>query len=579
MTTTEPMTPVAETPVLGLVAEVVDEGGFRFQAVAGGEVLHEAAFHPDEPDALAAFVAAAIAAAEGAGVPASGPALAREVARVPDEIAAAAVDAEYAEKDEEVDTQNAFRLARVLLKRHHDHHEDPTLAHWQGQFYRWDGRRWAEAPDLPGRIPAAIESEFARANRAAIRAWGAEPVGSRKPRPPAARNVDAKVINNVVKALASVVLVGAEHGDPAWIGSYARFEATHPARDFLAFPNALIHWPTYAAEGGDPVDVGPRPGYFSTRCLPYDFDPAAPPPTRWLAFLHQLWGDDRESVAALQEWFGYCLTPGTKLQRMLMLQGVKRSGKGTIARVLTALLGAENVAGPTLDTLADKFGLQELIGKSLAIVGDARNSARIDQGVLVARLLSITGEDRLDVPRKNLRAWQGTLPTRLMILANESPQLRDAAGALASRLLILRLTRDFSGREDRDLTPNLMEELPGILLWAIQGRRQLDERGEFRQPASALGLLEEFQAIASSIGGFVKECCVVGPEHSVKVDTLYDQFCRFRKRQGEEFTPRKEVFGSDLRAVVPDLERRQGAAEGGSRPYWYHGIGLISHRG
>ena len=262
------------------------------------------------------------------------------------------------------------------------------------------------------------------------------------------------------------------------------------------------------------------------------------------------------------------------MHRMLLLQGAKRSGKGTIARVLTALLGEENVAGPGFDTLAAAFGLQDLIGKSLAIVGEARNSARIDQGVLVSRLLSISGEDRLAVPRKHLPAWQGSLPTRLMILANESPQLRDAAGALATRLLVLRLTETFAGREDRDLTTRLLEELPGILLWAIAGRRRLEDRGEFRQPESARGLLQEFGAIASSVGSFVEECCVVGPEQSVAVDVLYDRFCRFRERQGEEFTPRKAVFGSDLRAVVPALDRRQGELHQGRRPYWYYGVGL-----
>ena len=46
---------------------------------------------------------------------------------------------------------------------------------------------------------------------------------------------------------------------------------------------------------------------------------------------------------------------------------------GLFARVLTALLGEENVAGPGFDTLAATFGLQDLIGKSLAIVGEARN--------------------------------------------------------------------------------------------------------------------------------------------------------------------------------------------------------------
>ena len=59
----------------------------------------------------------------------------------------------------------------------------------------------------------------------------------------------------------------------------------------------------------------------------------------------------------LQEWFGYLLTPDTRQQKILMMVGPKRSGRGTIARVLKAMVGADNVVNPTLNTLARPFGL------------------------------------------------------------------------------------------------------------------------------------------------------------------------------------------------------------------------------
>ena len=79
--------------------------------------------------------------------------------------------------------------------------------------------------------------------------------------------------------------------------------------------------------------------------LPFAYDPDAPKPTRWLRFLDELWGDDEESKATLAEWFGYVLSGDTAQQKMFLLVGPKRSGKGTIARVLTGLLGAHNTAG------------------------------------------------------------------------------------------------------------------------------------------------------------------------------------------------------------------------------------------
>ena len=57
---------------------------------------------------------------------------------------------------------------------------------------------------------------------------------------------------------------------------------------------------------------------------------------------------------------------------MLLLIGPTRSGKGTIARMLTALIGSGHVAGPTLASLGTNFGLSPLLGKPLAIISDAR---------------------------------------------------------------------------------------------------------------------------------------------------------------------------------------------------------------
>ena len=68
-----------------------------------------------------------------------------------------------------------------------------------------------------------------------------------------------------------------------------------------------------------------------------------------------------------------------------------------------------------------------MIGKPVAIIADAKLSGRADTGAIVERLLNISGEDVVDVNRKNKDQWTGKLPTRLMMLANELPRLPDQA--------------------------------------------------------------------------------------------------------------------------------------------------------
>jgi putative DNA primase/helicase len=149
--------------------------------------------------------------------------------------------------------------------------------------------------------------------------------------------------------------------------------------------------------------------------------------------------------------------------------GPLRCGKGTIGRVQTAMLGRNSVGGPTMSNLSETFGLESLITKPAAIISDARIGARTDKSTIVERLLSISGEDSLDVPRKYMIAWTGKLPTRFTILTNELPSLSDGSGALAGRFIILIMTKSFFGKEDPALTSKLLTELPGILNWSIEG--------------------------------------------------------------------------------------------------------------
>ncbi len=98
--------------------------------------------------------------------------------------------------------------------------------------------------------------------------------------------------------------------------------------------------------------------------------------------------------------------------------------------------GIDNVVGPTLASLTKDFGLQPLIGKLAAFIGDVRLSPRVDQSTLVERLLSLTGEDALWVPRKNAKL-DGGLFVRLVMAANELPHFSDESGAAAGRVVML----------------------------------------------------------------------------------------------------------------------------------------------
>jgi Family of unknown function (DUF5906) len=141
------------------------------------------------------------------------------------------------------------------------------------------------------------------------------------------------------------------------------------------------------------------PQFFNQTAVPFDYDPNAPEPAHWRGFLDMLWPTEPAAIDVLGEWFGYVISGRLDLHKILLMVGPTRGGKGVIARILTALIGRANAAGPTLNSLGGEFGLAPLIGKSLAIISDARFVGK-NGPVVVERLLSISGEDTLTVNRK-----------------------------------------------------------------------------------------------------------------------------------------------------------------------------------
>jgi putative DNA primase/helicase len=296
----------------------------------------------------------------------------------------------------------------------------------------------------------------------------------------------------------------------------------------------------------------------------------------WPPTLRDLWGEDAETIQTLQEIFGYLVSGDTRQQKLFLIVGPKRSGKGTIARVLTAMLGRHHIAGPTLAGLGTNFGLSPMIGKPVAIISDARLAGGDNTSIVTERLLSISGEDTLTVDRKYREPWTGQLPARIVILSNELPRLADSSGALASRFVMLIMTRSFYGRENPDLTAELCAELPGIFNWALDGLERLRDRGRFQQPAASEDAIRELEDLSSPMGAFVRDRCVVGPANEVACDALYQAWRQWCQDHGRDRPGTTQTFGRDLRAVLPGIKVTQPRIGGDERIRMYAGIGLTA---
>lgn len=459
-----------------------------------------------------------------------------------------AIEDDHSSDELVLDPNDPRTSARAFLGSRFSLNGFPILRFFLGLYHVWGDGKYRQLDDDEMRAKLYEFLEFAMRDRR----------GALVPFQPKPRNV-----RDIADALIGLVLLESSAEPPIWL---TEKEGQPDSALLLPTRSQLLHVGTREV-------LEATPSFFCTTALPFDYQDNVDPPHGWLNFLAELWPDDPDSIALLQEWFGYVLTLDTRQQKILLMVGPKRAGKGTIARILTGLLGQENVAGPTLDSLGTNFGLWGLIGKALAIVSDARLSGRSNQARLTERLLSISGEDAVSVDRKFLKPVTVKLSARIMIITNELPWLRDASGALVGRFVVLVLRKSFYGKEDIALTSRLLAELPAILGWALDGRDRLQKRGAFKPPKASDDALREMEELSSPIIAFVSECCLVDEKIEITSGRLYECWRIWCNDCGKSYTGDKASFGKNLHAGYPDIRVVQ-YREGGRKVRFYKGIGL-----
>lgn len=458
---------------------------------------------------------------------------------------------------------NPMAVARFLSPAWRDEDGTLTRRYWRGAWMRWEGSYWREMDEQEVRASLYKKLEHAQY-------WaGQDKKGNDVIRPWAPTK---RKVGDLMDAIGAVTHLRASVDAPAWIGqprdglsrdsehSYAQGKDS----PIVACTNGLLR-----VAGRELVPL--TPAFFNLVSVPFDYAPDATSPT-WEKFLAQLWPDDQASIRALQEWFGYVLSGRTDQQKILLIVGPTRSGKGTIARILANLVGKGNMAGPTLAGLATNFGLAPLLGKSLAVISDARLAGR-DGHQVVERLLTISGEDTIDVDRKFRDQWTGKMPTRLMILSNELPNFGDASGVIARRFIVLNMTVSWLGKEDTELTDKLASEMPGILNWALDGLARLERQGHITEPPSSLEAVTTMQDTASPTSAFVRECCTTGPTCEVTADDLWAAWKDWAEDQGIK-AGSKAMLGRNLQSVVPQARRTRPRDDSGRQVPTYAGITL-----
>ena len=325
----------------------------------------------------------------------------------------------------------------------------------------------------------------------------------------------------------------------------------------LPHPEQIIAFRNGTVSLDDPLTLRPHdPDLALSSSLPFDFPTDDPDCPTWFEVMRDWFGEDEESETLLQQWFGYVLSGDRALERIGAFVGPPNSGKSTASRVLRNLVGEDNVISSSLAALSRPFGLASWQNKTLAILPESQPLTRADEVAISAtRVLAVSGQDPIEVERKNQRSITVELPARIMMVGNKTPSVGDDTGAFSRRLLPIPFPRIHT-KHRPGLEQALVDELPGIAYWSLIGLTTLRAAGGFTETETSTETRAFELAVSSPLRAWADEHLEFDPVFATRTDELrlsYNQWVH--DQGGEELSQR--VFSKTFRDTFSLFGKRR----------------------
>lgn len=345
----------------------------------------------------------------------------------------------------------------------------------------------------------------------------------------------------------------------SWLRAELASVYPQPDLNILNVKNGLLDWRTGQLQPHDPECV-------STLRIPHRWAPDATCP-RIDRFLCEVLPED--AVSFVYEIIGYCLYPSNPFHKAVMLIGPQGTGKGTLLRLLTRLLGSDNVAHATLHAIADdRFAAAELQDRLANVCGDldARTVERSDVFKMV------TGGDVLTAQRKYGQPFAFAPFAKLVFSANEFPLSADQTAAYFIRWLPIPMTHQFRGttEEDTRLDAKLQAgtEVEGLLVRAVSALRTLIDRGRFQIPQSVEDASQQYRQQLDTVLAFISECCQLSSVRWTRRSAIYHAYKQWCGDNGRRPLGSRSVY-SRIRESFPAINETTRDGYDG-----FDGIGL-----
>lgn len=309
-----------------------------------------------------------------------------------------------------------------------------------------------------------------------------------------------------------------------------------------------------------------KPDFLMTRMLGTSMSESPKRPEKWLNFLHQIFNGDLELIRYIQKALGYSLSGDTSEQCAFFLYGTGRNGKSTFLEVVRKIMGdyATNIQPESImvksSTNNANSDIARLKGARFVTSVEPNEGMRLNEGLLK----QLTGDDMITARKLYGDEFEFRPEFKLWMATNHKPTIRGTDLGIWRRIHIIPFCVTIPEEVvDKNLPYKLMQELPDILAWIVEGYKLWKTEG-LRKPKVIADAVEEYRNEMDVISAFLASDYVVqGGE--VKAQALYAVYCQWCS-ESNEYKMSSTKFGREIAKRYNKIRKNSG--------FFYDGISI-----
>ena len=268
-------------------------------------------------------------------------------------------------------------------------------------------------------------------------------------------------------------------------------------------------------------------------------------------------GIDWQAYKALQEVAGLAISNiyGHKTKKAVFLYSpVGNTGKSQFLGLLGHLIGQENITSIPLQNMNEdkgRFAFANAGFVRLIMNGDQSKADIKDSSIFK----SITGGDAIKVEAKGKDIKALVFKGLVLIACNDLPYIADDKGEhIYRRMYIVPCTHTIEEKErDPNILDKMLQELPAIVNWAIEGLHRLKANNyNFTEIAAGNQYIEDYRKNSDTVFSFLSDegyTITKDPNDKISKKRLleqYNQYCIREERQSVS----KRQFGERLEKIT-----------------------------